>query len=232
MSTDNITFDADYIAKETAKTFLDTQSILFNADEPFRYTSGRVGPVYIDCRRIISFPKERSRLMDFGADMLKNNVGLDNMDALAGGETAGIPYAAFISERLNKPMLYVRKKPKGFGRMAQLEGYFEENQNIVLIEDLQNYGKSSGIFVDVIRKAGGNISDLFVLFQYGISDIPKKNMDALNMKVHALTNWWSALETAKEMNYFDAKTIDAVESFLHNPVQWSIDNGGAGEDAA
>ena len=103
------------ISEATAKILLDTESVLFNSKEPFVFTSGRVSPVYVDIRRLISFPEERSTLMNFAVDILKEKIGADNIDYVAGGETAGIPYAAFLSEKLNKSMLYVRKKPKGFG---------------------------------------------------------------------------------------------------------------------
>jgi orotate phosphoribosyltransferase len=222
----------NHIAAETAKILIETKSILFNTEQPFTYTSGRVGPVYIDCRRLISFPKERKILMNHGAELLKTNIGLDKIDVLAGGETAGIPYAAFLSQLLDLPMTYIRKKPKGVGRLSQIEGVFEEGQRTVLIEDLQNYGQSSGIFIEAIRQAGGVINDLFVLFQYGISDIPAQNMKNLGIEVHTLTNWWSALETAKQNNYFDAKTLSEVEAFLNDPVAWSVKNGGKGEEAA
>ena len=116
--------DKQGIARASAQILLDTKSVLFNAREPFIFTSGRASPVYTDCRRLISFPEERGILMDFGANILRENAG--GVDLVAGGETAGIPYAAFIAERLNKPMLYVRKKPKGFGKMAQIEGVMDE----------------------------------------------------------------------------------------------------------
>ena len=108
------------IALKAAKILLDTKSVLFNSREPFVFTSGRISPVYTDCRRLISFPAERTVLMDMGAEILRTALDLEAIDYLAGGETAGIPYAAFLAERTKKPMLYVRKKPKGFGRMAQI----------------------------------------------------------------------------------------------------------------
>ncbi len=137
--------DKSGIARASAQILLDTKSVLFNAREPFIFTSGRASPVYTDCRRLISFPEERGILMDFGANMLREYAG--GVDLVAGGETAGIPYAAFIAERLNKPMLYVRKKPKGFGKMAQIEGVMdEEGKRVVLVEDMQSDGASKKVF--------------------------------------------------------------------------------------
>ena len=91
------------MAKQTAQILIETKSVLFNIDPPYTYTSGRKGPVYTDCRRLISFPAERTVLMDFAAEMIKSNC--KGLDMVAGGETAGIPYAAFVSERQKLPML-------------------------------------------------------------------------------------------------------------------------------
>jgi len=133
----------EQIAKESAKILLSTESVLVNTKDPFTYTSGAKGPVYVDCRRLISFVDERRQLMKFANEMLSDL----NVDYVAGGETAGIPYGAFLSEELGKPMLYVRKKPKGFGRMAQIEGYFDETTkpNVMLVEDLQRDGGSKAL---------------------------------------------------------------------------------------
>lgn len=159
--------------------------------------------------------------MNHAAQVLDSNVGRSKMDALAGGETAGIPYAAFISERLNKPMIYVRKEPKGYGRMAQIEGFLPEgNPNVVLIEDLQTDGGSKRIFVDALRNAGARVEHAFVVFHYGIFDASARNMKDLGIQLHALATWWDVLAVAKDKNYFDAETLEAVESFLNNPMEW------------
>jgi orotate phosphoribosyltransferase len=213
------------MSKDAAKILLTTKSVLFNSREPFVFTSGRISPVYIDCRRLISFPAERTTLMNFGADLLKEKVGLANIDFVAGGETAGIPYAAYISDRLNKPMLYIRKKPKGFGRMAQIEGCMDEDgKKVVLIEDLQTDGGSKKVFIDALRQAGAVIEHSFVIFHYGIFPQSLENMKAMGVQLHNLTDWWAVLAVAKELKYFDEETLSSVESFLHNPDAWAEAN--------
>ncbi|MAF68306.1 MAG: orotate phosphoribosyltransferase [Micavibrio sp.] len=214
--------------KEAAKILLDTKSVLFNAKKPFVFTSGRLSPVYVDMRRMVSFPKERSRLMDMGAEMLKGA----NLDYVAGGETAGIPYAAFLAERLNMPMLYVRKKPKGFGRMAQIEGCMdEEGKRVALIEDLQTDGGSKQLFVNVLREAGAIVEHAFVVFHYGVFQESLDNMKNLGLTLHALTDWWAILDVAKENNYFDAETLESVEFFLESPDAWAEKNKHLAESA-
>ena len=160
--------------------------------------------------------------MGFATEMLKD-LGIDYV---AGGETAGIPYAAFLAERMNLPMLYVRKKPKGFGRMGQIEGHFEEgsNPNVLLVEDLQRDGGSKVPFVTALRQAGAQVKDSFVVFHYGTFAKSEERMKELSMNLHCLCNWWDVLEVAKEKDYFDAKTIESVELFLNEPETWQAQN--------
>lgn len=208
-----------------AKILLDTKSVLFNAREPFVFTSGRISPVYVDIRRLISFPEARSTLMDMGAELLKEKIGLDNIDYVAGGETAGIPYAAFLADRLNKPMLYVRKKPKGFGRMAQIEGCMDQDgANVILIEDLQTDGGSKKVFIDALRAAGAKVSQSFVVFHYGIFPQSLENMKNMGVGLHNLTDWWAVLDVARTNRYFDEETLSSVEFFLNEPDKWAEQN--------
>lgn len=205
------------IAEISAKILLDTKSILFNPEQPFVFTSGRLSPVYSDMRRLISFPTERAILMDMAADMLRD-LGLD---MVAGGETAGIPYAAFIAERLNIPMLYVRKKPKGFGKMAQIEGCLEKDgTRVALIEDLQTDGGSKKVFVDALRNAGAVVEHAFVVFHYGNFPQSYQNMKDWGLNLHALTTWADVLKVAREQQYFSEEDLKSVEFFLEQPDEW------------
>lgn len=206
------------IAKEAAKILIKTESVLINTKEPFTYTSGKIGPIYVDIRRLISFPKERSILMDLAANMLKP-LGLDYY---AGGETAGIPYAAYLSERLEAPMLYIRKKPKGHGRMAQIEGHVQDGKNkVLLVEDLLTVGSSQKVFVHALREANLEVKNSFVIFSYDIYPQSKINLDEMGITLHSLTNWWAVLDVIKEEKYFDEETITSLEAFLNAPDQWA-----------
>lgn len=212
------------IGHAAAKILLDTKSILFNVEEPFRLTSGRLSPVYIDCRRLVSFVEERESLSKMAAEILDAEIGADKIDYIAGGETAGIPYAAFISTEMRKPMLYVRKKPKGFGRMAQIEGTFDnapsKKPRAILVEDLQTDGGSKRAFVNALRNAGAEVDYAFVVFHYGIFEQSLKNMESMNIKLLELTNWWHVIEVARDNKYFPEDTLSSVESFLKAPEIW------------
>ena len=210
------------IAQTAARALLDTRSVLFNAAEPFRYTSGNIGPVYVDCRRPLSFPLERGTLMSMAVQVLHDEVGDKNIDIIAGAETAGIPYGAMIADRMQKPMIYIRKKAKGHGRMSQIEGHFEDGTSprVVLTEDLQNFGHSKQVFVDALRTAGATLEHFFVLFDYGIRPEVKADNDKMGLTQHSLCNWYDVLAVARAENYFDTQTLDSVEAYLNDPATW------------
>ena len=157
--------------EEIAEILIDIQSIKFSFQNPFVLTSGLKSPVYVDCRKIISFVKERNIILNYAKNYFdKNKI---EFDLLAGGETAGIPYAAMLSEQLQKKMIYVRKKPKGFGKNQQIEGDFQKGQKAILIEDLATDGGSKVIFIKAMRQAGLRVEDVFVIFYYNIFDFTK-----------------------------------------------------------
>ena len=110
------------IARTTAKLLLEINAVHFNSIKPFTLTSGLKSPVYIDCRKLISYPNARSILINFCSEIITKKIGLNKIESLVGGETAGIPLASFLAFQLKLPMHYVRKKPKGFGVNAHIEG--------------------------------------------------------------------------------------------------------------
>lgn len=221
--------DRAVISETVAKMLLEIKAVHFRADQPFTFTSGLASPVYIDCRKLISYPRIRSALMDFGVSVIVRNVGFEQFDAVAGGETAGIPFAAWLSDKLGLPMLYVRKKPKGFGRDAQIEGSLNDGARLLLVEDLTTDGGSKIKFAEAIRKAGAEVTDTFAVFYYDIfPDTPQRLADA-GMRLHYLATWWDILKVCKDENRFPADTISEVESFLNDPIGWSSANGGISE---
>jgi orotate phosphoribosyltransferase len=223
--------DKESIAEETARIYLDTGAVRFMQGKPFIFTSGWASPVYNDSRWLISFPVERTTLMRYMVDTIDRDIGRDKIDAVAGGETAGIPFAAWIAERLGLPMQYIRKKPKGFGRGAQIEGQLKDGQRVLLVEDLATDGKSKVNFVKAIRDAGGVCDHCIVIFFYGIYPQGQKILGDLGVTLHSLTTWWDVLAVAKASNKFDPKMLAEVEKFMHDPAGWSKAHGGASEAA-
>jgi orotate phosphoribosyltransferase len=218
--------DRAVVSELTAKMFLEVEAVHFNAEKPFIFTSGWASPVYIDCRKLISFPRVRQTMIDFGASTILRDIGFERFDTVAGGETAGIPFAAWIADRLMLPMQYVRKKPKGFGRDAQIEGHLVEGQRTLLVEDLTTDGRSKVNFCNALRRAGAEVEHVFVLFYYDIFPEGPRIMAETGITMHHLATWWDVLRVAKEGALFDSHTLDEVEKFMHDPAGWSVAHGG------
>jgi orotate phosphoribosyltransferase len=218
--------DKKTIAELTAKMLIEVEAVRFYADKPFIFTSGLASPVYTDCRRLISFPRVRAALMDFGVSTLARDAGFEQFDAVAGGETAGIAFAAWMAEKLGLPMQYVRKQPKGFGRNAQIEGEVKDGQRVLLVEDMTTDGGSKVNFINALRKAGVKCDHTFVVFYYDIFPEGLKLLNDLGVKHHSLATWWDVLGVAKKSERFDAGKLTEVEAFMRDPRGWSKAHGG------
>ncbi|MGH6665553.1 MAG: orotate phosphoribosyltransferase [Pseudolabrys sp.] len=223
--------DRNTIAELTARMYIDCGAVRFMQDKPFIFTSGWASPVYNDSRWLISFPDVRSTLMNFAVHTILRDIGRDQIDAVAGGETAGIPFAAWVADRLNLPMQYVRKKPKGFGRGAQIEGKLTPGQRVLLVEDLATDGKSKVNFIKALREADGKVEHCFVIFFYDIYPTAAKIFGDLDVTLHWLTTWKDLLVVAKKSGQFESKMLAEVEKFIADPAGWSKAHGGVAEAA-
>lgn len=212
--------DRAEIARLSARMLLEIQAVHFNAAEPFTLASGLPSPTYIDCRKLISFPRIRATLMDFLSVTVLREAGFEAFDTIAGGETAGIPFAALVAERLALPMSYVRKKPKGYGRNARIEGVMGDGDRVLLVEDLTTDGGSKLSFVDAIRETGAVCGHTAVIFYYGIFPETEATLGAHGVRLHHLCTWWDVLAEARAQDAFDAATLAEVEAFLTAPRAW------------
>jgi len=218
--------DRAVMAELVAKMLWEIKAVHFNAATPYKYASGIASPVYIDCRKLLSFPRIRSTVMDFAASVLMRDAGFEQFDCVAGGETAGIPFAALLADRLGLPMIYVRKQPKGHGRNAQIEGEMPAGARVLVIEDLTTAGGSMFKFIDAIRAAGGVVDHGIALFYYGIFSEAVERFESGKVKLHHIATWREVLAVAKVQKLFDENTLNEVESFLNAPLAWSAKNGG------
>ncbi|WP_300031118.1 orotate phosphoribosyltransferase [uncultured Roseobacter sp.] len=212
--------DASEMARLTARMLLEIRAVHFNTQTPFTLASGLPSPTYIDCRKLISYPRIRATLMDFLTVTVMRNAGFEAFDNIAGGETAGIPFAAFVAERMALPMTYVRKKPKGYGRNARIEGAMTEGQRVLLVEDLTTDGGSKLSFVDAIRETGATCGHTAVIFYYDIFPETEKTLGDHGVELHSLCTWWDVLAEARNQQAFDAETLAGVEKFLNDPRKW------------
>ena len=211
---------AEEIARLSASMFLEIEAVHLNTAQPFIHASGLPSPTYIDCRKLISFPRIRSTLMDFLTVTIMRNAGFEAFDVIAGGETAGIPFSAFVAERMALPMAYVRKKPKGYGRNARIEGVVKEGDRVLLVEDLTTDGGSKLSFVDAIRETGATCGHTAVIFYYDIFPETRQVLGDHGIELHHLCTWWDILAAAREKGTFDDATLNGVEAYLNDPRGW------------
>ena len=212
--------DEKEIARLSARMLLECNAVHFNASDPYTLASGLPSPTYVDCRKLISYPRIRSALMDFLAVTVLRDAGFEAFDNIAGGETAGIPFSALIAERLALPMTYVRKKPKGYGRNARIEGVMSDGDRVLLVEDMTTDGGSKLSFVDAIRETGAQCEWTAVIFSYGIFSEIDSTLGDHGVGLISLCTWWDVLSVAKDLEAFDATTLREVEAFLTDPRSW------------
>lgn len=209
-----------------ARVLLEIGAVLMRPKDPFVLTSGRASPVYVDCRKVIGYPRARALITRYAVDAIWREIGVESLDVIAGGETAGIPYAAWIAEQLGLPMAYIRKKPKGFGRNAQIEGVLPEGARTLLVEDLATDGGSKLNFINAIRAAGGKVSHALVVFHYGIFPQALDDLKAQGVSLIGLATWWDVLQVAGDLGHLSAEEAKDVRAFLEDPEAWSAAHGG------
>ena len=221
-------------ALTTARILLEIKAVNFRPAEPYTFTAGWKSPVYIDCRRIIYFPQARQKICDLSVEKIQRHIGYESIEAVVGGETAGIPFAAWIADRMALPMAYVRKKPKGFGRNAVIEGDVPEGKRTILVEDLTTDGGSKIKFAQSLRDAGALVNHTFVVFFYGVFPGSFETLARMDIQLHHLCTWWDVLEACRDRPYFSDSDLAEVRKFLDNPVAWSAAHGGvaSAEEAA
>ena len=207
---------------QIAQILIDIESVKFSFDKPFILTSGNKSPVYVDCRKIISYVNERNFIIDKAIQYIEEKKL--EFDLLAGGETAGIPYASFLAEKLNKKMIYVRKKAKDFGKNQQIEGDCSAGEKVILIEDLATDGGSKVVFVNALRNIGLKISDIFVIFYYDIFESSEKLFKNLDIKMHYLCTWKNIIDVIAKKNLFKISQLNELKDFLQNPNNWRRNN--------
>lgn len=206
--------------REIARALIETGAVLIRPDEPFTLASGRKSPVYVDCRRLISFPDVVKRVTRAFARIAEERIRLQGFEVIAGGETAGIPFAAFLAYELGKPMIYVRKAPKDHGRGSQIEGVLEEGQRVVLVEDLVTDGGSKLAFIEGIERAGGRVEHCLCVFEYhsrraGLR-VARERLARRGVRLHSLTNWDEVLELGLAEGRLPQRDVDRVLVFLES----------------
>ena len=212
------------VAQRVAEMLLSTGSIQVYQDKPFVFVSGRISPVYIDCRKLLSFSDEREYIVNALARKAEADIGSGDIDVVAGGETAGIPYASFVAHLLKKPMIYIRKQPKGYGGTKQIEGILEAGQRVLLVEDLITDGLSKLRFNIGIRGAGAKMTHCLCVFDYASDRLDQHegriNLAKNDITLHVLANWDDVLDTGLSKSYFSENASKQIVEFLKEPDNW------------
>ena len=212
------------VSKKVAEMLLQTEAIQVYRDKPFVFVSGRISPVYIDCRKILSFSEQREYIVTQLARKAETDIGVDNIDVVAGGETAGIPYASFVSHLIKKPMIYIRKQPKGYGGTKQIEGILEAGRRVLLVEDLITDGLSKLRFNIGIRGAGAKMTHCLCVFDYASDRLNqhegRDNLAKNDISLHVLANWDDVLDTGLSKSYFTEDASKQIVDFLKDAENW------------
>lgn len=205
-------------AENIAKILLSTDAVKINVKEPFTYTSGLKSPIYTDNRVLISYPDERSVIVDEFTELM--NERALKPDYIAGTATAGIPWAAFMAERLGLPMVYVRSKPKGHGAGRQIEGNLSKGKSVLIIEDLISTGGSALNSVEALRNEGECVvHDVFAIFSYGL-DKSEEAFSKASVALSTLTDIDVLIKVALNSKKIDESDVEAILRFKKNPDNW------------
>lgn len=222
--------------KEITQALIETHSVLLGLEEPFQLRSGRLSPVYVDCRRLISYPGPRRAITQAFAQIVDERIGRSALDVVAGGETAGIPFAAFLAVELNKPMIYVRKAPKGYGKGAQIEGVLEAGQRVLLVEDLVTDGGSKLVFQQGIEAAGGSVKHCLCVFEYyselaGLREA-RERLQEHGIQLHSLSHWDELLTVMMSQGQLTVDQREQILMFLRDPEEYTRQRSSGGRGAS
>ena len=205
--------------KAVAEKLLQINAIKLSVQEPFTWASGWKSPIYCDNRKVLSFPYVR----DFIKSELCNVVFEKFPDAtlLAGVATAGIAWGAMVADQLKLPFIYVRPKPKEHGLGNQIEGFYEQGQKVVVVEDLISTGKSSLQVVDLLRRENLEVQGMVSIFNYGF-DVADQAFSAAKTPIISLTTYKTLIELAEEKGIVDPADQASLLEWRQDPASWKV----------
>jgi orotate phosphoribosyltransferase len=215
----------DDLSLLAAKVLLDTGAVLFQPERPFFFSSGWASPVYVDCKKAISFPLARDALIDLSIKRIQSVVGYAALDGIAGAEGGGVPFAAIIADRLHLPLVIARKYSAGLGPGAQTDGVVEPGRRILLVDDVTTDGRTKAVMCEALRKAEVTVRFAFVVFRYGIFDAVMRQED-LGVHLLSLLTWRELLTVARQEQAFSDEVLERIDEYVADPLLWSSKHGG------
>lgn len=204
-------------AQKTAELLLQINAIKLQPQKPFTWASGWKSPIYCDNRVTLSYPPIRNFIREHLSKQIEELYG--KPDAIAGVATGAIGIGMLVADYLNLPFCYIRPEAKKHGRQNKIEGFIEEGQNVVVIEDLISTGKSSLLAVDALREANITVKGMLAIFSYGF-DIATQNFKDSNVELHTLSNYENLLEQAEKSSYISAREKVLLDTWRENPAVW------------
>lgn len=207
------------LPEQVASSLLSIGAVALRPNQPFTWTSGIKSPIYCDNRLTISYPEIRELIADGFAAMIKAHY--PDAEVIAGAATGGIPHAAWVAQKLNLPMIYVRDKPKGHGKENSIEGALKPGQKVVVIEDLISTGGSSLKVALAVNEAGGQALAVLAIFTYEFVKAAEA-FAAGNIPVQTLTNYTTLLEAAVQLGQIQPEDIALMQSWRANPQAFGI----------
>jgi orotate phosphoribosyltransferase len=213
------------IGQRVALLLVKAGAIHVSRQQPFILAAGWASPVYVDCRVLIGAPQVRRAITDLALEFLSSAVPAHSFDAIAGAETAGIPFAAWLAERSGLAMRYVRKRPLGIGRNAQVEGGSVDGLRVLLMDDLTTDGTSKLGFVRGLRSAGAIVAHALTIFYNNAFPGALERLKEADLELHALATWADVLQ-GPASEHLATEDRAAIEHFLTDPVAWSTHHGG------
>lgn len=213
-------------ALETARMLLDSGAVSYDLDEPFQVGNTLASPLHVDARLVLGWPERRRRLVDMAVETLrrdidKEGVRTDDLDALAcPTDGQGVPFAALIAERLGLPLLFVRRTHSDNPHKRDVEGRIEPGWRVLLVEQLATDGARKAGLIRTLQAAGATVTDVLVIFQYGIFDAIHENLSPLGVRMHALATWWDIQEEARNGHDLPPAALDEIDGFLKDPCHW------------
>jgi orotate phosphoribosyltransferase len=203
--------------QEIAKKLLDIEAVFLNPTEPFTWSSGIKSPIYCDNRLTLSYPTVRDEISTGLVKIIKEQF--PQVEGIAGTATAGIPHAAWVSEKLKLPMCYVRSKAKAHGKGKQIEGKATPGQKVVVVEDLISTGGSCITAVNALREAGCEVLGVAAIFTYELEK-GKRMLDEHDIKAYALSDYSSLLDVALQNSIIREEELEQLKLWSENPEKW------------
>lgn len=208
--------------KDVAKILLELKAVSLNPKQPFKYSSGILSPIYTDCRILMSYPKQRQIIRDLYIEEMEK-MG-DKFDVVAGTATAGIPHAAWVADKLNLPMVYVRGKVKDHGKGNKIEGVVKKGQKVAVIEDLISTGESAIATASAIRDAEAEVKYIFSIMTYNMKKATE-NFSTNSLKLITLTTIEELVNLAIENKFIQDKEKQMILDWTQDPATWGKKQG-------